>query len=388
MVMSEKILQVAYHGPFRDAGGYAKMNREIVRSLCRHGVSVKTYIMPSVSNSATLNVKDIEALSGNIIDKKCCYVYGCLPQGYPSTGYARNIIYTMMETETVAKSFVNKVNNLDEIWVPTQWNVDSFQSAGVKRPIYKMPLGVDVDLYRPDVQPRIILDNENNPISGKFVFFSLFGWSLRKGPDVLIKAFLRAFGESKDVVLLISSRIWGNDSKANQNTIRSEIAMYKKNEGFPNAQNIVFFPDVLSEEELPSLFAASNCFVLPSRGEGFGLPWLEAGACQIPVVGTRHGGQLEFLDDEVAYLIEPEGVEDCKRLKLGLISSYYKDGALVAKLGDKAINQLSEVMKHIYANYEEAKDKACKFRVKLERNYTWNAAAGRIIARLNEISMK
>jgi glycosyltransferase involved in cell wall biosynthesis len=54
------------------------------------------------------------------------------------------------------------------------------------------------------------------------------------------------------------------------------------------------------------LYTASNCFVLPTRGEGFGLPYLEAAACAIPSIATGWGGQIDFLSSDNALLIDYE----------------------------------------------------------------------------------
>jgi hypothetical protein len=54
---------------------------------------------------------------------------------------------------------------------------------------------------------------------------------------------------------------------------------------------------------LPGLYTACNCFVLPYRGEGFGLPVLEAMACSLPVIVTAGGATDDFVSDEFAWRI-------------------------------------------------------------------------------------
>src|SRR5690606_694791 len=116
------------------------------------------------------------------------------------------------------------------------------------------------------------------------------------------------------VVLYVNSRMWGSESDNNNQKILDEIEMYKRMENAEGSNNIVHNGLGLEEEELPGLYKAAHCFVLPTRGEGFGLPLAEAGACEVPVITTRHGGQLEFLNDETAYFIDTEGFDTCKNL--------------------------------------------------------------------------
>jgi glycosyltransferase involved in cell wall biosynthesis len=60
--------------------------------------------------------------------------------------------------------------------------------------------------------------------------------------------------------------------------------------------DIVSFPGLIPEEELPGYYQAADCFLLPTRElEGFGLVTVEALACGTPVLGTPVGATPEIL---------------------------------------------------------------------------------------------
>jgi phosphatidylinositol alpha-1,6-mannosyltransferase len=78
------------------------------------------------------------------------------------------------------------------------------------------------------------------------------------------------------------------------------------------ASNVVF-AGFVPDEELPSYYRAADVVAVPSREvvesvpiEGFGIVYVEAGACGVPVVGGRDGGTDESIDDGVTgFRIDP-----------------------------------------------------------------------------------
>ena len=82
----------------------------------------------------------------------------------------------------------------------------------------------------------------------------------------------------------------------------------------------VHFLRGLHAEQLFACYANCDVFALPSRGEGFGLVFLEAMALAKPVIGGAHGGIPDIVEDGVTGLLVPHG--DVERLAEALESLF------------------------------------------------------------------
>jgi len=381
---NEKIVEVWWSGPANDAGGYGKMNRESVEGLHKKGAKVQLdlFRIPDMRCSVGIT-PSLQTMMKNKVSENAPSVWAVMPpRGYFRAG--KKILYTMMETGELPDTFADKCVYADEVWLPSKFNMEVFQRGfekrGEKVNLVYMPLGIDPNLYKPI---RITAEQRQkfDHIKTKdFVFMSLFGWSLRKGVDVLFKAYLEAFSGDDNVTLLIVSRKDGSSSAEKNKEIHEQIAKYIKRWNPTNPPHVVHVGEAMEESLLPLLYNMSHCFLLPTRGEGFNLPLAEAGACEIPVIATRCGGQLDFLNDDNSFLIDIEGY-DLGSQEIRGLSSYYQDSPF-AVVGNKATEQLKETMVDVIRNYSQAKVKAGNLRKNLVNNFTWDILVNRIYKNL------
>ncbi len=90
-----------------------------------------------------------------------------------------------------------------------------------------------------------------------------------------------------------------------------------------NVEDRVRFLDYVSDDELPALYEKSECFVLPSLYEGFGLPVLEAMAHGVPVVVSKTSSLPEIAGEAGIY-VDPE---DVRSIASGLMTALAERGA-------------------------------------------------------------
>jgi glycosyltransferase involved in cell wall biosynthesis len=76
----------------------------------------------------------------------------------------------------------------------------------------------------------------------------------------------------------------------------------------------VVFAGRVDEEEKADHYRLADVFVMPGRGEGFGIVYLEALACGIPVVGSVLDGSRDaLLDGRLGVLVDPDDRADLVR---------------------------------------------------------------------------
>ena len=128
------------------------------------------------------------------------------------------------------------------------------------------------------------------------VFLHISSCFPRKGVDVLVDAYTEAFTENDQVRLIIK----GIPSPHNR---VAELIEWRRHE-IPGAPPITFLNEDMSSENLVALYLQADAMVLPTRGEGLNLPAAEAIAANLRLIVRGYGGQMDFLSQRVARLVD------------------------------------------------------------------------------------
>lgn len=362
-----------------DTFGYADEARNVVLNLNEDNFQIKVYPVCKQQDELRLlddnTRKKLDSLvqradelnSVNIIWLPVNWILNNKETQNP-TG-AANIIRTMFETDRIPADWVRTCNNMDEIWVPSQFNVETFAGAGVSRDrLYIIPGGIDPDKFSTDVTPA------NWPEKRGFNFLSVFEWTDRKGWDILLRAYLAEFNINDDVALILKVNVPGVDSTEK---IHHQIADCIRSLSL-NPQNIPVISLIhnsFTSREMAALYAACDAFVLPSRGEGWGRPYIEAMAMGLPTIGTRWSGQLAFMNDDNSYLIDVDGLEDVPpNIDVRLFRGH--------RWARPSLEHTMELMRQVYENREQAREKGSKARREVIQKWSWKKAAEKVEQRL------
>lgn len=280
---------------------------------------------------------------------------------YRNTGKYK-IGFTMLEVDGLPPEWVRQANQMDEIWVPSNFNKQTFLESGVKKPIHIIPLGIDPEYFSPEII--------GHKIPNTFTFLSIFEWGERKAPELLLKAFNDEFRSSEPVCLICKTNNF--DPSVSIEKAISEIGL-KSNGG----RIIVGKNRILKRYELGVLYRSADCFVLPTRGEGWGMPILEAMASGLPVISTNWSSQTDFINNANSIPL------DVERLIPAIAKCPYYDGFRWAQPSYEA---LRKAMRWVYENQEEARTMGVNAAAEVRQKWSWDAMANKIINRISSIS--
>lgn len=233
---------------------------------------------------------------------------------------AYRISRSMTEKEGIDSDAAARCNQFDEVWVPSASSKQAFVKHGVaSHRIFVIPEAVDPEVFKPKAHAPLLPKSSAND----FVFLSVFKFEERKNWKGLVDAFVREFHYADGVgvavaggaanctscrvakLLILTKPYAGSEPKQE---IRQHIRYNHPKFTQPMFDVLVTVrEDSLAVEQMPALFASADAFVLPSRGEGWGLPLMEAMSMQLPTIGTDFGGNLAFMDHRNSFLVNVSG---------------------------------------------------------------------------------
>lgn len=365
---------VKWVGPFFDESGYGEACRNYVAAVVTAGFPVSSRAITFGEPNVDYGRPGQMALATLNLGVQCAVnlVYAP-PQHFAQHVDARayNIGMFVWETNILPAEWVAACNRMDEIWVPCRWNAQVCAAAGVRRPIRVFGHCVSPEEYASG-QPLVIPGLD----AGAYKFYSVFQWSERKNPSALIRAYLSAFTDA-DRVVLIMKTYGANYSQAEEAKVRAEVERIRRAVG-ARQPKMMLITKILSKAQMLALHRLGDCFVLPHRSEGWGLPHFEASMTGRPVITTDYGGNLEFTKPEHSYLASYKPVP-----LRGM--EWFKWYTADMTWADVDVGAVRDLMRHVHANKEEARAKGDAARRFVMENFTWKRIGESIKARLQEI---
>lgn len=263
--------------------------------------------------------------------------------------FQKKIAIVPFETTVIPFSWIARINSCDALIVPCKQNIEAFRNSGVTIPI---------ELAHWGVEPAVHSELERST-DRPFTFGSMGALSIRKGTDLLVEAFERAFPTEKDVRLICKTSFNGFMWARKDKRIKIEMMPWTY------------------EEMRDQFFKQIDCFVFPTRGEGFGMTPLEAMATGVPAIVTGWSGPLEYMTPEVGWLINHTMVP-----AKDFSETVYKEDC--GEWAEPSLDHLIELMRYAYEHQDEVKAKGKAAAEHVRNNWLWEHKIGMFHEVLNK----
>ncbi len=305
--MNEVATGIIWVGPIFDRGGYGNVSRNYLRGLKRIGFPVKVVnygphhdhdLDPDIfSEIASLLVTDAGPHPVGIIHRT--------PDMFPKVKFknvVRRIGCTIFETDRIPDHWVKCCNRMDEIWVPSRFNFETFSRSGVNPDKLRIvPIPVDSDFFKP-CRGKLLIEGQK-----RFTFLYTFAFNWRKGFDLLLEAYFKEFRSADDVSLILKVyEDQGIKQDLIKNVIMGSIADRVGING-KDAPHVVIIDKALNQDELRRLYNSCDLYISTDRANGWGMPCMEVMAMGKPAATIDWSGSTEFMKKHNSLLIRPTG---------------------------------------------------------------------------------
>lgn len=294
---------LGYFGPVDSRFGYGGAGISILRALTRLGVEAavsphynhgyeKAYTvdLPADARSQLAQRPFIPQVS----------LLHCLPNDLERCPTPRKIAWTMWETSRIPNGqpirdtrgalfgdWADHLNrHAEQLIVPCEQNAEVFADCGVRLPTTVLPYGLDTDIWP--------LAERRADRTGPFLVVQYGDLTSRKGVEEAVLAFQQAFPYQNDVRLVL---------KTQGGLLRQYF-----NLRYGADTRISVVDETWTRAQLVELLHMADAFIWLSRGEGFGLPPLQAALTGLPVVMTTHTGMAVYYRPEFFYGVQSAGV--------------------------------------------------------------------------------
>lgn len=301
--------KVVIRAPLLSKSGYGEHARQVFKYLLTvPNIELKAQCVPWGITPWYTSKEDCNGLISEIIkrskttpeDKFDLSLQVILPNEWDATLATKNIGITAgVETDRANPEWCSThCEKMDLVIVPSEHAKNSLLNSGASTstPIHVVPESYFEELNN---EP----DDLGLNLKTKFNFLTvgvLTGFTPdtdRKNLLYLIKWFIETFRDNADVGLVIKTNMGRETTvdKANTTAMLKKVLAELGHTGFPR---VYLLHGGMSRQDMNSLYKDKSIKALVSatRGEGFGLPMLEASVAGLPVIATNWSAHTEFMN--------------------------------------------------------------------------------------------
>ena len=338
---------ILIRGPLLTQSGYGVHSRQVFSWAESRGHNVYAEVTPWGMTPWYINPEYCDGLVGKIMAATNppavtpeISIQIQLPNEWDPNLCNKNIGITAgVETTICSKQWVDACHNMDTVIVPSTFTASTFSNCG-----FETAKVISETYYKTCLEdPETLAEIE----------------SVKTKKNFLLEAFA-----NKDVGLFIKTNT-GSNCKMDLRVTRRHLANFINTVRPKNCKAKVYLlHGAMTEKEVASLYKSKKIIGLISatRGEGFGLPLLEAAVSGLPVVATNWSGHKDFLDKGTWLAVEK---------KLAPVAPGKIDGNIFvpgAQWAQPSRSDFIKKMKALYKNNEFYKTKAKDLSLKIQKD--------------------
>jgi glycosyltransferase involved in cell wall biosynthesis len=282
-------------------------------------------------------------------------------------GKGEHVGFPIFELDSFNKVELHHLASCDKLFVCSEWAKEVVknnltQYTANHYDTHVIPLGVDTSLFKPAVSEH-----------DRTIFFNCGKWEVRKGHDILIKAFIEAFKPEDEVELWLMCDNPFNTDKED----REWYSLFDSSELYMK-DKIKLIPRVKTHREVYNIMRQTDCGVFPARAEGWNLEALEMLACGKQLIITDYSAHSEFCNSSNTYLLPVTEKE------LAFDNKWFFGQGSWAKLDNVTKRLVIAWMREVHSDKQAGRLKMNIHGVETAQKFTWENSAKRIIECLND----
>lgn len=361
-------MKVAYISVYRDGTGYGNAALSMIKSISMTGATVVPIwiTLSKIPNKEDSFVKSLESNDLNGID---VVIQQCLPDMFVRIEGVKNIGYFFWETDSfVGSGWKNGCDLMDEIWVTTNEQKEACVKSGIKENKIKV-----IDQPKELFKCNSFFDFTPYGIENTFKFYTISDYSNKKNVNAVIHSFLTEFSVYDNVSLVVKTYISGKTAEESKNHVKGVVAELKRQIGKPDKiyPKIAIICNMMTEEGLSSLENACDCFVSASRGEGEGLPMVQAALRGKPVIAPNISGISKNFKNKTL-LIKAESMKKVIGMNSGNYYNYNENW------NDPSTSDLCEKMRSVLESRINVQNIVLENKEFIEANYSLESCSKKI----------
>jgi glycosyltransferase involved in cell wall biosynthesis len=282
---------------------------------------------------------------------------------FQRVGRGKYFGFPIFELDKFKKQEQVSLHHCDEIIVCSNWakRVMLAETKFKDDEVHVVPLGVDNELFKP---------LENVSTRSATVFYTCGKWEKRKGHDVIVEAFNKAFSNNDNVELWL---MCDNPFLVGQARSIAEgwENLYKNS---PMGDKIRLLPRQKTQKDVYNIMRLTDVGLFPARAEGWNLELLEMLSIGTHVLTTNYSAHPDFCNERNAMIIEITNMETA------FDGVFFKGNTgRWAEIAEPQMDQLIEHMRNIHERKQNGTLELNREGIETGRKFSWVNAAKELI---------